>query len=52
MSYANEYPVQWHPVCVICRESVKLEECKADENGRAVHEECYVSKITRESLAA
>jgi hypothetical protein len=36
---------QWHPQCVICRESVQLEESKADERGQAIHEECYVSKL-------
>ena len=29
-----------------------LEESKADENGQPIHEECYVSKVTRKSLAA
>jgi hypothetical protein len=41
----------WLPECVICRESVKLEESKADEYGKAVHEDCYVSKLTRKSNA-
>jgi hypothetical protein len=36
---------QWRPQCVICRESVHLEESKADERGQAIHEECYVSKL-------
>lgn len=46
MSRVQEPPeVQWHPECVICNDSVRLEECKADENGQAIHEECYVSKI-------
>jgi hypothetical protein len=35
--------------CVICRESVKLEESKTDEYGKAIHEDCYVSKLTRKS---
>jgi hypothetical protein len=33
------------PVCSICDESVQLETSKTDENGRAVHEECYVLKV-------
>ena len=37
---------QWSPECVICKKSVTLEESKADENGQAIHEECYVSKLT------
>jgi hypothetical protein len=32
----------WLPRCFICQESVKLEESKTDDHGRAVHEECYV----------
>ena len=36
---------QWRPECVICRESVELEDSKADERGQAIHEECYVSKL-------
>ena len=36
---------QWRPQCVLCRESVQLEESKADERGQAIHEECYVSKL-------
>jgi hypothetical protein len=36
---------RWRPQCVICRESVKLEESKVDEHGQAIHEECYVSKL-------
>ena len=45
------FPVQpfeeksYRPPCVVCKESVKLEECKADEHGQAVHEECYVSGL-------
>ena len=33
------------PSCVVCNESVNLEESKADEHGRAVHENCYVSTV-------
>jgi organic hydroperoxide reductase OsmC/OhrA len=40
---------QWCPECVICKESVKLEESKADEYGQAAHEECYVSKLTEKT---
>lgn len=36
MSYQN-----WLPQCAICEESVALEECKTDERGQAVHENCY-----------
>ena len=34
------------PVCPICNEAVELQTSKADEFGRAVHEECYVPKMT------
>ena len=37
---------QWSPECAICKKSVKLEESKADENGQAIHEDCYVSSVT------
>jgi hypothetical protein len=28
--------------CVICGKPVELERCKTDENGKAVHEKCYL----------
>jgi hypothetical protein len=31
--------------CVICGAPVELEHCKINENGRAVHEKCYVEKL-------
>jgi hypothetical protein len=34
------------PLCSICNEPVNLRTAKSDENGRAVHEECYIQKIT------
>lgn len=33
------------PTCPICREPVKLETAKADEDGKPVHEECYSQKM-------
>ena len=33
--------------CVICRKPVNLEDCKIDYDGSAVHEKCYVDKISR-----
>jgi len=39
------FEAQWRPDCVICKESVKLEESKANEYGQAIHEECYVSQF-------
>ena len=32
-------------VCPICQQPVSLERCKTDEDGRAIHEDCYVRKI-------
>jgi len=32
-------------LCVICREPVILEIAKTDDDGQAIHEECYVEKI-------
>ena len=37
--------VGWVPRCAICRKSVNLTVSKADEYGRTVHENCYVSKL-------
>ena len=34
-------------LCVICREPVNLEMAKTDADGQAIHEECYVEKISR-----
>jgi hypothetical protein len=35
------------PRCSICNEPVKLETAKTDEDGKAVHEDCYVGRIMR-----
>jgi hypothetical protein len=32
-------------ICSICGRRVNLETSKTDEDGQAVHEECYVRKI-------
>jgi hypothetical protein len=36
------------PICSLCNEPVELETSKTDENGRAVHEECYTLKMQSE----
>jgi len=36
------------PNCWICGRAVSLESCKIDENGWAMHEECYVAKVALE----
>ena len=33
------------PCCWICDKPVPLEDCKIDEQGRAVHESCYLTKV-------
>jgi hypothetical protein len=35
----------WLPQCAICKSDVNLEQCKVDEYGQAVHEDCYIRKI-------
>ena len=39
-------PQEFTPLCPICYKPVLLETCKADEQGRAVHEDCYTLKVT------
>jgi hypothetical protein len=39
-------PASNHPICGICNEPVKLETSKADELGRAIHEGCYLLKVS------
>jgi hypothetical protein len=34
--------------CWICGKTLRLEDCKIDEHGLGVHENCYVAKITQE----
>lgn len=38
---------EFTPTCSICNQPVLLETSKADEHGRAVHEQCYAMKVTR-----
>jgi hypothetical protein len=33
------------PICSLCDEPVEIETAKTDENGDAVHEDCYVVKM-------
>jgi hypothetical protein len=38
--------------CVLCSKPVKLHvDLCADENGKAVHEDCYVKHVSGKSLA-
>jgi hypothetical protein len=34
-------------VCWICGKSLALEDCKVDEHGLPVHDNCYVAKVSR-----
>jgi hypothetical protein len=36
------------PICPLCSEPVELETTKTNEDGKAVHEECYYEKIKKE----
>lgn len=38
----------WHPRCTICNQAVDLNESKADQDGHAVHEDCYVAALSAE----
>lgn len=38
--------------CSICRQPVPLETAKTDGNGRAIHEECYIMSLSRETAAS
>jgi hypothetical protein len=38
------------PACAICGQPVSLETGKADEDGRIVHEQCYVAKLRERPL--
>jgi hypothetical protein len=38
-----------HPSCRFCNEAVELENSQTDQDGKAVHEECYVSALKREN---
>jgi hypothetical protein len=40
----SAYPTVFN--CSICNKPVDLETAKTDENGKTVHEECYVFKQT------
>ena len=37
--------------CSICNEPVELETGKIDEDGKPVHEECYVQKVSVHTTA-
>ena len=45
LSSIKPTPLEPTRMCWICGRSVSLESCKIDENGNAVHEECYATKV-------
>jgi hypothetical protein len=38
-------PILLLPICDMCGQTVSLEDCKADERGDTVHEECYLRRL-------
>jgi len=38
--------------CSICRQPVVLEKCKIDEDGHAVHANCYFQKLAGHRLSS
>ena len=32
-------------ICHLCNKTIPVEQAKTDENGKAVHETCYVAKV-------
>jgi hypothetical protein len=38
--------------CSICNEPMDLKTAKTDEDGKGVHEECYVDKIRRDLVTS
>ena len=45
MSQAQSHA--YSPICPICREPVRVEEAKTNEEGLAIHEECYFASLKR-----
>lgn len=33
--------------CVLCNSPVSLEECKVDERGNPVHDDCYIERLSQ-----
>ena len=43
--YDNQWSSQGVPLCAICHAPVPLNAAKTDEDGEAVHEDCYLLKV-------
>jgi hypothetical protein len=39
--------LHWQPFCRLCHKPVPLENSNTDEDGKAVHQECYVAALSR-----
>jgi len=39
--------LNWQPSCRLCRKPVPLETSNTDQEGKAVHQECYVAVLSR-----
>jgi hypothetical protein len=44
MPYSKTPPF---PVCPLCNEAAEINTAKTDDEGRAVHEECYVRNLAQ-----
>jgi hypothetical protein len=42
-------PVSSAPLCAVCNQPVPLELAKTDEAGRAIHDECYLQRVSSPS---
>jgi hypothetical protein len=43
-------PTRYSPICPRCSEPVRLEDAKTDEDGRAIHEDCYYAILQETTL--
>ena len=43
--YSNSLAALRAPICSICNLPVSLNNAKTDEDGNAVHEDCYLIKV-------
>ena len=37
------------PICFVCNQPVRLDHAKTDEDGNAIHEDCYLIKLRRKA---
>jgi hypothetical protein len=50
-SLTTTLPPSRFPLCSLCNEPVDLRTAKTDENGKAIHEQCYALKMRPEHIA-